>query len=111
MTVKLEAIGVAHESTGLHTEQCIVRFVVALIDIVRVIGGQQWRTNLFCQLDQLRVGANLIGDAVVLHFNKEIVFAENILETSGLLQGTLFIAVENGLQNVPAQAASGGDKT
>ena len=91
---KSETVLVTHERTGLHTEQCVVSLMVGLIDIVRIIGCEKWCANLVCDLNQLGVRAQLICNAVVLHFNEQIVFTEDVLQAARFGDGSLFVAVE-----------------
>ena len=108
--VEFKTIGLAHECAGLHTQQSIVCFVVVLIDVMRVVGGQKWRTNFLRELNEFGVGANLVGNAVILDFDEQVVLAENVLQTSGLLHGTFFVAIENGLKNMATQTTGGGNE-
>ena len=105
VAVELEAVGVAHERPGLHAQQRVVRLVVLAVGVVAVVGGQQRRADPPGDLEQLRVGAVLVGDAVVLQLDEEVVAAEDVLQPGGLLDGLGLVALEQRLQHLPAEAA------
>ena len=60
-------------------------------------------------LDQVAVGLDLVGDAVVLQLDVEVVGAEDVLEAAGGPGGGLDVVPEEGLAHHAAQAAGGGD--
>ena len=60
-------------------------------------------------LDELRVGAVLVGDPVVLQLDEEVVAPEDLLQAPGLGQRTRLVAGHERLQDVAAEAAGGGD--
>ena len=64
---------------------------------------------LLGDLDQLRVGAVLLGDAVVLELDEEVVAPEDLLEAAGLLERLVEAVGEQALEHVAAEAAGGGD--
>ncbi len=51
----------------------------------------------------------LLGQTVVLQFDKEVVAAEDVLEAGGQLGRLLGLFVEEGLEHDAAEAAGGGD--
>ena len=106
-----ETVLVAHESTGLHTQQCVVSLVVGLIDIVRVVSRKQRCADLVCDLNQLGVRAQLVSNAMVLHFDKQIVFSENVLQAASFSNGTLLIAIQQRLQHMAAEATRRSNQT
>ncbi len=107
---ELEALRVRQQRTGLHAQQRIVGLVILLMRVVAVVGGQQRRADLLRDLDQLRVGLALCLQAVVLQLDEQVVASEDVLQSSGLLDGALVVAVQQRLQHVPAEATSGGDQ-
>ena len=79
--------------------------MVRLVDIVRIVGGKERRTNLVRDLNQLGVCAQLIGNTVVLHFYEEIVFTEDVLQAARFGNGSLFVTIEKRLQHVSTKTA------
>ena len=67
--------------------------MVGLIDIVRVIRRKQRCADFVCNLNQLGIRTQLIGNAVVLHFNKQVVFSEDVLQATSFSNGTLLVAI------------------
>ena len=99
----------ADERVGLHAQQRVVRLRVFGARVVAVVGREQRRAELRGDLDQLRVGLVLRGDAVVLQLDEEVVAPEDVLQLAGLLQRGLEVAGEQRLQHVPTEAAGAGD--
>jgi hypothetical protein len=88
-----------------------VRLVVVAVGVVRVVGGQQGRTDAVGDLDELGVGVALRRQAMVLDLDEQMVLAEDLLQAAGFVECTFLVAVQQRLQHVSAQAASGGDET
>ena len=109
--LELEALRIGQQRPGLHAQQRLVRLVVVLMRVVAVVRGEQRRTDLLGDLDQLRVRLTLGGQAVVLQFDEQVVAPEDVLQPARLGQRALVVAVEQRLQHVPAEAAGGGDQT
>ena len=81
VAVELEAVRVAHERTGLHAQQRVVGGGVR----AGACSGCRWSRAAAAQIrraisHQLRVGALLLGHAVVLELDEEVVAAEDVLE-------------------------------
>ena len=110
LALELEPLRVGDQCPGLHAQQRVVRLVVFAVRVVRVVGGEQRRTDLPGDLDQLRVGVVLGGQPVVLQFDEQVVLAEDVLQAAGLLDGALLVALEQRLQHVTAEAPGGGDE-
>ena len=62
------------------------------------------------QLDELRVRLPLRRQAVVLQLDEQVVAAEDVLQPAGLLHRRLLVALQQRLQDVPAEAAGRGDE-
>ena len=108
--VELEPVGVVAGRPRLHAQQRVVRLGVVAVDVVAVVGGQQRRPDVLGDLDQLGVRLVLLGEAVVLQFDEEVVLPEDLLEPGGGLGGAGDVALEEPLADEPAQAAAGGDQ-
>ena len=59
---------------------------VVLMGVVGVVRGEDRRVDLASDLEQLWVGGALLGDALILQLDEEVVAPENVLETSGVLE-------------------------
>ena len=108
---ELEPLRVAEQRAGLHAQQRVVRLVVVAVGVVRVVGGQQGRTDAVGDLDELGVGVALCCEPMVLDLDEQMVLAEDLLQTAGFVERTFLVAVQQRLQHVSAQAAGGGDET
>ena len=78
--------------------------------VVAVVGRQKWRTKLLADFDEFRICFYLQWNAVVLKFNKEIIFTENILQSCRSLEGLFILSIFKCLQNMPAQTTRSCDK-
>ena len=108
--LELEAVGVGEQGAGLHAQQRTVGGRMFAQRVVTVVGGQQRRIEVSGDLDQLRNGAVLVGDAVVLQLHEEVVGPENVLQPSGQPLGLRRVPRQQRLQDDSAQASGGGDQ-
>ena len=107
----MKRFGSEIERARLHAQQSVVGLVVLAVGVVRVVGGEQRGADPFGDLDQLRVGFVLGGDPVILQFDEQVVLAEDLLQSSGLVECAFLVAVEQRLQHVPTEAPGGGDQS
>ncbi|MBV6508734.1 MAG: hypothetical protein JJLCMIEE_01800 [Acidimicrobiales bacterium] len=77
--------------------------------IVTVVGGDHRSIEVLCDAQQLRVGTPLVVDAVILQLDEEVVPTEDLLQSTGLLESRVEAVVQQALQDVTPEAASGGD--
>ena len=108
--LELEALRIGQQRTGLHAQQRVVRLVVVLVGVVAVVGGEQRRTDLLGDLDQLRVRLALGRQAVVLQFDEQVVAPEDVLQPAALASAPLSSPLSSDLQHVPTEAPGGGDQ-
>ena len=101
---------------GVHAQQQVVGRVVFLVDVVRVVGADDFDVVLVCQAQQHLVhiflafaGAVEIHQAVALNFDV-VVLAEHIEPPLQLFLGFGFRFEENGLRNLGPDAAAGGNQ-
>ena len=86
LALELEPLGVVDERPGLHAQQGVVGDGVLAVGVVAVVGGEQRRAELAGDLDQPGIGLVLLGQAVVLELDEEVVAAEDVLEAAGELR-------------------------
>ncbi|CAB5067676.1 unannotated protein [freshwater metagenome] len=108
--LELEALWVAHERTGLYAEQRVVGLVVRAVGVVRVVRRDDRGPDTSGDLDELRIGLVLGSEAVVLQLDEKVVPPEDVLQAGCLLERALLVPVEEALQHVSTEAASGGDQ-
>ena len=82
-----------------------MRLGVVLVRVVAVVRGEQRRLELAGDVEQRRVGLRLLGEAVVLQLDEEVVAPEDVLEARRGLERARLVAVEQQLQHEPAEAA------
>ena len=108
--VEAEAVDVGEQRPGLDAQQRVVRLGVGAVGVVAVVRCQQGRADLRGDLDELGVGPGLLGQAVVLELDEEVVLAEDLLEPTCPLERLGLVAGQQGLEDHAAQAARGGDQ-
>ena len=81
VAVELESIGVRHQRTGLHAQQSVLHVGVITVHVVNVVRREQRCVKALGNLNQEGVGADLIGNTVILQLDKEVVSTENILQS------------------------------
>ncbi len=109
-SLEFEAVGVREQRTGLHAEQRVVGHRIFAVGVVAVVGGQEGGADAPGDLDQLGIGAVLVGDPVVLDLDEQIALAEDVLEPGGPLLRFLVVAGQQRLEHHPAQATRGRDQ-
>ena len=105
------AVFIVNDLAGLDAQQHIVAFGVLLPEIVGVIGADQGNARLLVQAQQAPVHRGLLGDAVVLKLQIEIVPAQNVLHGQGIFLGPLIVAADQAAGNFTGQARRQADKT
>ena len=88
---------------GVIRDDLRILFGIMLMGVVRVVGGQDRRLDLLCDLQQLRVGGSLLRNALVLKLDEEVVAAEDFLKASCVLQRRLLLALHERLEDVAAE--------
>jgi hypothetical protein len=116
---KPEAVFLLDEAVGVHTEQDVVRAPVLFFEVVGVVGAMTLTLYFFCQLQQVLVhifladaqSVNVFHIAVALDFDVEILAQK--VDPPAQFQRLCFIqfAVQNGLRNFGADAATGGNES
>ena len=85
-------------------QQQVVRLVLLRHGVVGVVGGQHRDPHAPRQLDELRVEARLLGHAVVLDLDEEVVLAEDGPILVGRLAGRPLVAIGQALEDLAAEA-------
>ena len=108
--VELEPLLVCEQRTGLHAQQGIVGLGVAPMGVVAVVGGEQRSADGVGDLDQLRVGLDLLRQAVILQLDEEVALAEDLLEPRRPSEGLLLVAGEQRLEHDATEAPGRRDQ-
>src|SRR5439155_5409012 len=109
--VELEALRVVEGGARLHAEQRRVRLGVVSMCVVAVVGREQRDAEVARELDELRIDAVLLGEAVVLELDEERVTPEDRLEASHEIARAVVVVGKQGLGDGTAEATGGGDQT
>ena len=82
--LELEPLRIGQHRLRLHAQQHVVRLVVVAMGVMRVVRREQRRADAAGELDELRVGASLFGEAMVLQLDEQVVLAEDVLQARRL---------------------------
>ena len=104
------AVLVVHGFSGLDAQQHVVALGVLLPEIVGVIGADQGNARLLVQAQQAPVHRGLLGNAVVLQLQIEVVPAQDLLHGQGVFPGPLIVAADQAAGNFTGQAGGQADK-
>ena len=110
-SLKLETIWIRHRAACLHTQQCVMSGMIVSMRVVGVVCGKKWSTNFTREFNQKWIGSLLICKSMILQFNKKVVFAKNILQSSSAIMGASDVALHQALQYVSAQTTTRRDQT
>src|ERR1700719_868360 len=108
---ELHSIRVAHGLAGLDAEQDFLSVGVAVMEIVAVVGGNEWNSGLFREADEVFVHALLDFQPLVLNFKEEIAFSENVLEAISIVSRKIEFLIHHRLGDRAAEAGGEGDET
>ena len=95
----------------LDAQQYIVALGVLRPQVVGVVGADQWDARLLMDAEQIPVHQRLLGDAVVLQFQIEVILPEDLLHGQGVLLGPVVVAVDQPLGDLPGQTGRQGDES
>ena len=101
---KLEPGLFAEHVVGADADQHLLHFGVLFAKIVRVVGGDRRDAGLFGKPHEIGNQRKLFAQAVVLHFQIEIAFAEEVAVPQGGLFGAVVIAGEQRARDLARQA-------
>ncbi|CAB4696755.1 unannotated protein [freshwater metagenome] len=77
-----------------------MRNSIALIHIVAVVRCKEGQLQSLCQLNELRIRSQLIGDSVVLNLYKKVVAAKNVEQATSTLTCGIEPLVHHRLQHM-----------
>ena len=83
---------------------------VVAAQVVRIVGGHQRQAGLLREAIELRGEALVLLQVVVLHFEEEVVAAEDVGVGVGQAAGVVVLVGENGFGDVAAQAGGHADQ-
>ena len=104
------AVGVAEQRTGLYGEQHVLVFRIRLLDVVHVVGGNEFRRVARAKFHQPFVEVHQFTDVVLLQFDVKAVRPKDIVIPIHAADGFLRILVNKQAGDLGRHAARGADK-
>ena len=77
---KAHALRIGHGFAGLNAHQHFLRARIGLRQVVAVVGGHQGNAAFAREPHQVAIHGAIDVQALILHFEEEIAFAENVLQ-------------------------------
>ena len=108
---ELHAIDVAHGLARLNAHQNFLRASIGLLQIVRIVRGDERYPGLARKLHQIAVHPRLDFHSLVLHFQEKLSFPENFLQAIGGRARLIKLLFGNCLGNFAAQARRKRDQS
>ena len=95
---------------GLNAEHHILRVGIVLTEIVAIVGRDQRDAEFLLQLHEVGLDARLLRQALVLNFEIEISFAENVAKGNGGFAGGVVLPFRQALGNFALQTSGQPEK-
>ena len=105
VAVEFEAVGLVDLGAGLNAEHYIVGVRVFTAQVVRVVGEHERNRELTLQPEEVGLDFLFFGQPLVLDFEVEVAFAEDVLVLAGCGSGFFVLASHERLAKLTAQAA------
>ena len=81
-----QALRIVDGLAGPDAEQDVVRLVIALLQVMHVVGADERQVEIARERQRAPVDDLLLLDALVLHLEEEIVRAENVAQPPGRIE-------------------------
>ena len=108
---KFHALAVAHGLAGLNAHQDFLSVGIGLREVVAVVRGDQRDAGFFREAHEVAIDADVLLETLVLHFEEEISFAENIAQAVGAFLGLIVFFGEQRVGHFAAQAGGKRDQS
>ena len=95
---------------GLDAQHDVLRVGVVFAEIMAVVGGDQRQAEIFFQLEEAGMDAVLHLQPLILDFEKEVLFAENIGESAGGRARGVVIVLHQAFRNFAFEASGEADQ-
>ena len=97
-----------HRLAGLDAKHHVLRVGIVFAKVVAVVGRDHRHTEFMLQPEEVGVNALFLRQALVLNFEKEIAFAEDVVEVAGSGARGLVLAFRQALGDFALQACRRG---
>ena len=108
---RAHALGIAQQILRADAHKAVVRVRIAFVDIVNVIGADEFQAELLCPRNEEFVDLDLFGNAVVLQFEEKIFRAERLLEKIHRVARLVDLILHDQIWNLAREAAGQRDQT
>ena len=110
LRLKAKAVCLVHGVAGLDAQQHVLRRGILFFQIVRVVRHGEGDAGLAAQADQAVGGRVLLGDAVVLDLEIEVLIAKERAQVERARARGLKVAADDGLRDLAGQTAREADQ-
>ena len=93
--LELHPISVAHGLAGLDAEQHFLGMSVVVMEIVTIVSGHQRDARLFRETDQVAIHVFFDRQSLVLNFEEEIAFAENVAQAISIFARLIVFLIDD----------------
>src|SRR5271157_614952 len=108
---EFHAMRVAHGFAGLDAEQHFLGVRIFVVQIVAIVGDNQGDAGFLGEANQFAVDALFDLQALILNFQEEVPFPENVAELVGIIAGQVELFLDDAFRDRAAQAGGEGDET
>jgi hypothetical protein len=95
----------------LNAQQDFLSVSVLVMEVVAIVGGDEGDASFLGETDELRVDALFDGEALILNFEVEIAFAENVTEAIGGIAGLIVLFFDDAFGDGATKTGSERDET
>ncbi len=109
--LELHASGVVNGLAGLDAQHDVLGVGVVFAEVMAIVGGHQRQAKIFFQLEEAGMDAVLHLQTLILDFQKEVFFAENIGERSGGRARSIVVILHQAFGNFALEASGEADQS
>jgi hypothetical protein len=107
---ELHAVGFGEGLAGLDAEEDFLGAGVGVAEVVAIIGSDKRNAGFLGKAEEIGVNALFDFEALILNFEEEIGFAEEVAEAVGRAAGVVEAIVEEGFVDFAAEAGGEADE-
>ena len=107
---EFHAVRVAHGLSGLDAKQDFLGVRVFVVQVMAIVRGNQRDARFLRETNQLRIHALFDVQPLILNFQKEIAFAENVAQAIRVFTRLLVLLLDHGFGNHAAKASGKGNQ-
>jgi len=108
--LKFHAIGVAHGLAGLDAEEHFLSVSVVVMKVMAIVGGHEGDAGLFRKMDQFAIDVFFDRQSLVLNFEEEIAFAENVAQAVSIFARLIVLLIDDRFGHWATQAGRKRDQ-